>query len=104
MKNETKFKKLTTFLNENGIEYTESYNKGKYGHGDLVLPAYMIFIKLQGDDDDAFYASHHVGVYPVFIRNVDTPRFVLRKVQNTIIRVMQIRQEKYLKRIMKRGK
>lgn len=102
MKNETKLEKLKAFLDENGIGYTESYNKGKYGHSDLVLPKYMIFIKLQGEDDDSFYASHHVGVYPVFVRDIDTPRFVLRKVQNTIIRVMQLKQENYLKKIMRK--
>lgn len=97
MKNETKLKKLKLFLDENGIKYTEPFYRGMHGHSDLFLPQFLIFIKLQGEDDDDFYRTHHLGVHPVFIRNEDTPKFVIQKVQNTIIRIMQMQQEKWLK-------
>ncbi len=99
MKNETKLQKVKAFLDENGIAYTESYNKGKAGHSDLVLPDFMIFIKLQGEDDALFYETHHRGTFPVFVRTAESPKFVLEKIQNTIIHVMQIRQRKYMQKL-----
>lgn len=97
MKNETKLKKVKAFLDENGIAYAVSCNRGKAGHSDLALPDYGIYIKLQGEDDELFYKYHHKGLWPVFIRDTDTPKFVLEKLQNTIIHIMQIRQRKYMK-------
>lgn len=98
MKNETKLKKVKKFLDDNNIKYSVSKNAGKEGHSDLVLPAFRIYIKLQGEDDSLFYETHHVGVHPIFIRNDETPKFVLEKVQNTIIKVMQKKQEAFEKR------
>lgn len=102
MKNETKLKKVKKFLDDNNIKYSVSKNAGKEGHSDLVLPAFRIYIKLQGEDDVLFYETHHVGVHPIFIRNEETPKFVLEKVQNTIIKVMQKKQEAFEKRKAKK--
>lgn len=102
MKNETKLKKVKEFLDGNNIKYSVSKNAGKKGHSDLVLPAFRIYIKLQGEDDALFYENHHVGVHPIFIRNEETPKFVLEKVQNTIIKVMQKKQEAFEKRKAKK--
>lgn len=97
MKNETKLKKVREFLDENNIKYKTSKNAGKAGHSDLVLPSFRIFIKLQGEDDALFYENHHIGVYPIFVRDADAPKFVLEKVQNTIIKVMQLKQKHFEK-------
>ena len=98
MKNETKLKKVKEFLDKNNIKYSVSKNAGKDGHSDLVLPDFRIYIKLQGEDDALFYETHHVGVHPIFIRDDETPKFVLEKVQNTIIKVMQKKQKAFEKR------
>jgi len=103
MKNETKLKKVLKFLEENGIKYTESKNKGKAGHSDLVLPSFRIYIKLQGEDDALFYESHHIGVHPIFIRNDETPKFVLEKVQKTIVKCMQAQQAAYMRKKQEKG-
>ena len=69
MKNETKLNRVKEFLDGNNIKYSA-----------------------------LFYETHHVGVHPIFIRNDETPKFVLEKVQNTIIKVMQKKQEAFEKR------
>lgn len=98
MKNETKLKKVKEFLDKNNIKYSVSKNAGKDGHSDLILPAFRIYIKLQGEDDALFYKKHHIGVHPVFIRDEETPKFVIEKLQNSIIKVMQKKQEAFEKR------
>ena len=98
MKNETKLKKVKEFLDVNNIKYVTPKNAGKKGHSDLFLPLFRIYIKLQREDDALFYKKHHIGVYPVFIRNDETPKFVIEKLQNTIIKVMQKKQEAFEKR------
>lgn len=98
MKNETKLNRVKEFLDGNNIKYFTPKNSGKEGHSDLVLPSFRIYIKLQGEDDALFYENHHVGVHPIFIRDDETPKFVLEKVQNTIIKVMQKKQEAFEKR------
>lgn len=98
MKNETKLEKVKKFLDENNIEYVIPKNAGEKGHSDLFLPSFRIFIKLHGEDDELFYKTHHVGVYPIFIRDDETPKFVLEKVQNTIIKSMQIKQARFIKK------
>lgn len=98
MKNETKLKKVKEFLDKNNIKYSMSKNAGKAGHSDLVLPAFRIYIKLQGEDDALFYKNHHLAVHPIFIRDEETPKFVIEKVQNTIIKIMQKKQEAFEKR------
>ena len=89
MKNETKLNKVKEFLDGNNIKYVTPKNAGKKGHSDLFLPSFRIYIKLQSEDDELFYKTHHIGVHPIFIRDGETPKFVLEKVQNTIIKIMQ---------------
>ncbi len=95
MKNETKLEKVKKFLDENNIEYRARKNR-KWGKSDLYLPAFGINIKLEGDDDSDFYKTTR-RFFPVFVRSADTPKFVLEKVQNTIIRSMQVKQAKLMK-------
>lgn len=98
MKNETKLNRVKEFLDGNNIKYVTPKNAGKKGHSDLFLPLFRIYIKLQGEDDELFYKTHHIGVHPIFIRDGETPKFVLEKVQNTIIKIMQNKQAVFEKR------
>lgn len=100
MKNETKLKKLMKFLEENGIEFIIPIKHGRRWHSDLVLPKYKVCIKIQGEYDEVFFQKHKAGKYPVFIRDADTPKFVIEKVQNTIIKSMKDSQSCILKRRM----
>lgn len=98
MKNETKLKKVQKFLEENGIQYRLPKER-RFGHSDLWIPNLKIFVKIDGEDRHVFYEKHHVGrIFPVFIRDEDTPKFVIEKVQDTIIRAMTLKQKDLLKR------
>lgn len=103
MKNGTKLKKVQKFLEENGIGYHLPIHRGEWGHSDLCILQLSIFISLDGEDNDEFYERHHRGnQFPVFIRNDDTPKFVLEKVQNTIIKSMTLQQKRLMNKKSKR--
>lgn len=91
MKNETKLKKVIEFLKENNINYIEC--KKRYGHSDVFLPDTRVAIKVDGEDRYHFYKTHKRRSYPVFIRDEDTLKFVLEKIQNTIVKSMLKEQE-----------
>lgn len=93
MKNETKLKKLVKWLDENNFSHfvPHSYSKGVKGSSNLIiLPVgkYKINVKIEGEDDVLFYERHKAH-HPVFIRDSETPKFVLEKVQNVIIELMK---------------
>lgn len=88
IKNETKLEKVKKFLDENNIKYSEPKHKGRKGHSDLVLSELCIFIKISGDDDAKFF-NRHKYYYPIFIRDNETPKFVLEKVQNNYHQVYE---------------
>lgn len=92
MKNETKLKKVIAFLEENGIKYRQR-KKVWFGHSDVFLPDTKVAIKIDGEDRGHFFETHKRKCYPVFIRDEDTPKFVLEKVQNTIILSMTRAQQ-----------
>ena len=92
MKNETKLKKVIAFLEENNIKYRQR-KKVRFGHSDVFLPDTKVAVKIDGEDRDHFYKTHKGRCYPVFIRDEDTPKFVLEKVQNTIILSMTRAQQ-----------
>ena len=91
MKNETKLRKVIEFLKENDINYIE--RKKRDGHSDVFLPDTRVAIKVDGNDRQRFYKTHRAMCFPVFIRDEDTPKFVLEKVQNTIILSMTRAQQ-----------
>ena len=98
MKNITKLEKVRKFLADNGIKCHEPRKRGKRGHSDLALPDLRISIKISGDDDQCFYERHKKRGFPVFIRDGETPRFVLAKVQDVIIKSMTRKQMSLLAR------
>lgn len=94
MKNSTKLEKVRKFLDENNIVY-ESRRK-RYGHSDLWIPSLKIAVKIEGDDDDKFYQKHKKTTFPVFIRESETPKFIIEKMQATIIKSMMKEQQKIM--------
>lgn len=95
MKNETKLERVKKFLDENNIEYI-ARNTHKFGKSDLRLPKFGINIKIEGEDDAEFYKKYY-RFFPIFIRSTETPKFVIEKVQNTIIKSMQRQQARLMK-------
>lgn len=92
MKNETKLKKVIAFLEENNIKYRQHKNVW-FGHSDIFLPDTRVAIKIDGEDSVRFYDTHKRSCFPVFIREEDTPKFVIEKVINTIIKSMTKKQQ-----------
>ncbi len=100
MKNETKLKKVIAFLDENNIRYRRR-KKVWDGHSDIFLPDTRVAIKIDGEDRKRFYETHKGKCYPVFIRDEDTPKFVLEKVRNTIVKSMMKEQELLMRKEQK---
>ena len=100
MKNETKLKKVIAFLEENNVKYRQHKNVW-FGHSDVFLPDTRVAIKIDGEDRKRFYETHKGKCYPVFIRDEDTPKFVLEKVQNTIVKSMMKEQELLMRKKQK---
>lgn len=97
MKNERKLKKVKGFLDENNIKYIAPKKSGLPGHSNIILPDYKISIKLSDGEDQKYYEKRHRLFHIIFIRDKDTTKFVLEKVQNTIIKTMKKMQEKLMK-------
>lgn len=100
MKNETKLKKVIAFLEENNVKYRQHKNVW-FGHSDVFLPDTRVAIKIDGEDRKRFYETHKGKCYPVFIRDEDTPKFVLEKVRNTIVKSMMKEQELLMRKKQK---
>lgn len=100
MKNETKLKKVIAFLEENNVKYRQHKNVW-FGHSDVFLPDTRVAIKIDGEDRKRFYETHKGKCYSVFIRDEDTPKFVLEKVRNTIVKSMMKEQELLMRKKQK---
>ena len=93
MKNVTKLKKLEAWLDENNFSHHvhRSLERGVKGRPNLIITpfgSHRINVKLEGEDDRLFY-DRHKRKNPVFIRDSESPKFVLEKVQNVIIELMK---------------
>ena len=95
MKNTTKLEKVKQFLDENNIKY--EHREKRRGQSDIWIRKYRIAIKIDGDDREEFYQKHKKTTFPVFICDCDTPKFVIEKVQTTIIKSM-MRAQRHLEK------
>nr|DAU45998.1 MAG TPA: DNA mismatch endonuclease [Caudoviricetes sp.] len=100
MKNETKLKKVIVFLEENNVKYRQHKNVW-FGHSDVFLPDTRVAIKIDGEDRKRFYETHKGKCYPVFIRDDESLKFILEKLQNTIVKSM-MKEQKTLMREWKK--
>ena len=99
MKNETKLKKLAAWLDENGFEYMvrSAEDAKKRARSNLFIPKFCVSVKIEGKDAARYFKTHR-SRNPVFIRDEDTPKFVIEKVQNTITKSMLNLQKNYMRR------
>ena len=99
MKNETKLKKLMVWLDENGFEYTVRplEDAKKRARSNLFIPKFCVSVKIEGKDARRYFKTHR-SRNPVFIRDEDTPKFVIEKVRNTITQSMLNLQKNYMKK------
>ena len=100
MKNETKLKKLMGWLDKNNIEYRcplgemSKYKRRK--RSDLFIPRFTVSVRIDDDYTQKWYRTHY-NRNPVVIRDTDTPKFLIEKIQNTITRVMVNQQKHYMR-------
>lgn len=102
VKNTTKLKELMAWLDENNVEYKTIKERGNYRckKSDLFIPKYVISVKIDDSRTQKWYKKH-LSRNPVIIRDADTPKFVIEKIQNTIVRVMQEQQLHWLRQMRK---
>ena len=80
-------------MDENNFSHHDpgSLERGVKGSPNLIITpfgSHRINVKLEGEDDRLFY-DRHKRKNPVFIRDSESPKFVLEKVQNVIIELMK---------------
>ena len=102
MTNEKKLEKLKAFLDENNIHYQEKViKKGQFM--DLFIGKYLICVKLSDQNDQNFFLQVRRAYHPLFIRDYETPKFVIEKMQNLIVDIMQ-KKQKVFENQQKKGK
>ena len=97
MSNEEKLEGLKTFLTENKIRFIENYESGLKVKMDLKLPEYKIAVHLSDEHDNEFYKKTFRVYKPFFIRESETPEFIIEKMQNCLTDIMVKRQKDYEK-------
>lgn len=96
MNNREKLEVLKKFLTENKIKFKENVNRrGQNIH--LYIPKHQICVRLSDENDQEFYLKVHHGMHPLFIRSNETAEFVVEKMQNLIIDLMQRKQRLFEK-------
>ena len=87
---------MIAFLEENNVKYRQHKNVW-FGHSDVFLPDTRVAIKIDGEVRKRFYETHKGKCYPVFIRDDESLKFILEKLQNTIVKSM-MKEQKMLMR------
>lgn len=96
MNNKEKLEVLKKFLTENKIKFKENVNRrGQNIH--LYIPRHQICVRLSDENDQEFYLKVRHGMRPLFIRKNETAEFVVEKMQNLIIDLMQRKQRLFEK-------
>lgn len=92
VKDTEKLELLKAFLAENNIEHWLNVRVKEVN--DVIIPLYIkkYRVAVHVGDDKAWFDAVKRYTHPVFIREEDTPDFVIEKVQNTIITHMTRKQ------------
>lgn len=97
MSNEEKLKVLENFLKENNIVFKKDiYCKGQHLH--IFIPEHKICVRISDRYDQLFYYKIRRKMHPLFIRSNETPEFIVEKMQNLIIDLMQKKQKEFEKK------
>lgn len=94
--NESKLEAVKEWLTKNGIKYVENHMTTAKLNIDLWIPSLFIAIHV-GDDDGKFYKKTRKWCKPFFIRESETKKFVLEKLQNCCYDAMVAMQKKFEK-------
>lgn len=105
MTNREKLKAVKRFLKENGLKfYTNFVSREGERHPDVYLPSYKVMVKVSEgkEKDDEFFLAVRRKYHPLFIRDNEDVDFVLEKLQNLIIVLMNRSQRTHQKSYNKR--
>ena len=106
MTKKEKLEMLKAFLSENKIYFSKNFSlKNAQGIvADLYIRRYgRIAVHVSDDKDPEFYNATKRKYLPFFIREEETPEFIIEKMQNTIIRAMKKMQNAYNRQKRKQG-
>ena len=78
--NEKKLEAVKDWLRENNIKYLEAHDLNKSLKADMWIPSLMIAVHV--GEDDGFYKKTYRWCKPFFIRDNETLKFVIEKIQN----------------------
>lgn len=105
MTNEEKLEVLKNFLKENNIKFYNGYNGKKLKIlPDLYIPKHRIMVKISDANDQEFYNSVKYGWHPLFIRDEESVDFVIEKMQNLIIGIMNVKHQLHQKMVTRKAK
>ena len=94
MTNKEKLEVLKGFLKENNIPFKEKVmQRGQ--KFDLYISKFGICVRLSDENDQRFYEKIKYIVHPLFIRENETPEFVVEKMQNLIIYRMKCQHKRH---------
>lgn len=96
MTNKEKLNEVVKFLNKEEIDFILRPEDVKI-KSNLYIPKWKIGVKIEDENGERYFKSHKHYISIVFIRENETAKFILEKLQNVIIHKMMAAQRKYLK-------
>lgn len=96
MTNKEKLNEVVKFLNKEGIGFILRPEDVKI-KSNLYIPKWKIGVKIEDENGERYFQSHKHYISIVFIRENETAKFILEKLQNVIVQKMLAAQRKYLK-------
>ena len=96
MTKKEKFELLKSFLKENKFDFIENYVSSRTGVVmDLRVVKFQIAVHLSDEHDQEFFEKLRGVYHPFFIRDSESPDFIIEKMQNCITDIMLCRQKHY---------
>lgn len=96
MTNKEKLNEVVKFLNKEGIDFILRPEDVKI-KSNLYIPKWKIGVKIEDENGEDYFQSHKHYISIVFIRENETAKFILEKLQNIIVQKMLAAQRKFLK-------
>ena len=96
MTNKEKLNEVVKFLNKEGIDFILRPEDVKI-KSNLYIPKWKIGVKIEDENGERYFQSHKRYISIVFIRENETAKFILEKLQNVIVQKMLAVQRNFLK-------
>lgn len=96
MTNKEKLAKVVKFLNKEGIDFKLRPEEVKI-KSNLYIPKWKIGLKIEDESSERYFQSHKRYISVIFIRENETAKFILEKLQNVIVQRMLAAHQKFIK-------